>query len=42
MSSFVSCLHPIAIAARPRDVIRGHPRLSIVFNLEHFDNDLNE
>jgi hypothetical protein len=30
------------MAARPRDVIRGHPRLSNVFNLEHFESDSKE
>lgn len=42
MSSFVSCLHPTAMAARPKDVITGHPLLSSVFNLEHFDRDIKE
>lgn len=42
MSSLASCLHLTAIAARPKDEIVGHPRLSNVFSLEHFDNDIKD
>ena len=42
MSNRVSCLHPTAMAARPNDVTRGHPRLSNVLNFVHFDMAINE
>lgn len=42
MSSLVSSLHPTAMAVSPKDVISEQPRLSSVFNREHFDKDSNE
>lgn len=42
MSSLASCLHCTAIAARPKDVISGQPRLSNVFSLAHFANAISE
>lgn len=42
MSNLASCLHPTAMAARPNDVTRGHPRLSSVFNFVHFDKAIKE
>lgn len=38
----MSCLHPTAKAARPKDVIRAHPRLSKVCIFEHLDTDIKE
>lgn len=41
-SSLVSRLHRTAMAASPWQVMCGHPLLSNVCNIEHFDNDTKD
>lgn len=41
-SNLLSNLHPTTAAAKPEEVISGHPRASIVFSLEHLRRDEND